>query len=102
MQQYYLPCARELSRLVGVTKAPLIQFFSETISGAITIRSFDQESRFCDTNVKLVHGYSRPMFYNAAAMQWHSFHLDLLCSITFVASLIFLISVPEGVIDPGI
>lgn len=101
-QKYYLPSARELSRLVGVTKAPVIQHFSETISGAMTIRSFDQESRFCETSVKLINGYSQPAFYNSAAMEWLSFRLDLLCSITFASSLIFLISIPVGLIDPGI
>ena len=48
MQQYYIPSARELSRLVGVCKAPVIQHFIETILGATTIRSFDEESRFRD------------------------------------------------------
>ncbi|KAK5786563.1 hypothetical protein PVK06_041200 [Gossypium arboreum] len=40
-QQYYISSARELSRLVGVCKAPVIQNFAETILGATTIRSFD-------------------------------------------------------------
>ncbi|PNX69626.1 ABC transporter C family member 3-like protein, partial [Trifolium pratense] len=31
-QRYYLPSARELSRLCGVCKAPIIQHFAETIS----------------------------------------------------------------------
>ncbi|XP_056698801.1 ABC transporter C family member 3-like isoform X2 [Spinacia oleracea] len=101
-QQYYIPSARELCRLVGVTKAPVIQHFAETISGATTIRSFDQESRFCQTSVQLVNGYSRPKFYNAAAMEWLCIRLDMLSSITFAASLIFLISFPVGLIDPGI
>ncbi|KAL2926243.1 ABC transporter C family member 3 [Bienertia sinuspersici] len=101
-RQYYIPSARELCRLVGVTKAPVLQHFSETISGATTIRSFDQESRFFDTSVKLVNGYSRPKFYNAAAMEWLCFRLDMLSSLTFAASLIFLISIPVGLIDPGI
>ncbi|KAL2896839.1 ABC transporter C family member 3 [Bienertia sinuspersici] len=101
-QQYYMPSARELSRLVGITKAPVIQHFAETISGAMTIRSFDQESRFCETNMNLVNGYSRPMFYNAAATQWLSIRLDLLSSITFAASLIFVISIPVGLVDPGV
>lgn len=101
-QQYYLPSARELSRLVGVTKAPVIQHFAETISGSMTIRSFDQESRFCETSVKLINEYSQPGFYSAATMEWLSFRLDLLSSITFACSLIFLISVPTGLIDPGI
>ncbi|KAI9102331.1 hypothetical protein K1719_023533 [Acacia pycnantha] len=101
-QQYYLPSARELSRLVGVCKAPVIQHFTETISGTTTIRSFDQESRFKETNMKLMDGYSRPKFNNAAAMSWLGFRLDMLSSITFVFSLIFLIFMPQGVIDPGI
>uniref|UniRef100_A0A7N2M8J5 ABC-type xenobiotic transporter n=1 Tax=Quercus lobata TaxID=97700 RepID=A0A7N2M8J5_QUELO len=101
-QQYYIPSARELSRLVGVCKAPVIQHFTETISGATTIRSFDEESRFRDTNMKLADANSRPRFNIAGAMEWLCFRLDMLSSITFAFSLVFLISIPEGVIDPGI
>ena len=79
----------------------MIQHFAETISGAMTIRGFDQESRFCKTSVKLINEYSQPGFYSAAIMEWLSFRLDLLSSITFACSLIFLISVPVGLIDPG-
>ncbi|XP_028212385.1 ABC transporter C family member 3-like isoform X2 [Glycine soja] len=101
-QQYYIPSARELSRLVGVCKAPIIQHFAETISGTSTIRSFDQQSRFQETNMKLTDGYSRPKFNIAGAMEWLCFRLDMLSSITFAFSLIFLISIPTGIIDPGI
>ncbi|XP_047152944.1 ABC transporter C family member 3-like [Vigna umbellata] len=101
-QQYYIPSARELSRLVGVCNAPVIQHFSETISGASTIRSFDQVPRFQQTNMKLMDGYSRPKFNNAAAMEWLCFRLDILSSITFAFCLIFLISIPHGFIDSGI
>ncbi|KAI3830551.1 hypothetical protein MKW98_030714 [Papaver atlanticum] len=101
-QQYYISGARELARLVGVCKAPVIQHFAETISGSTTIRSFSQESRFMGTNLKLTDAYSRPKFYNAAAMEWLCFRLDMLSSITFAFSLVFLISIPQGVIDPGV
>ncbi|XP_015900152.3 ABC transporter C family member 3 isoform X1 [Ziziphus jujuba] len=101
-EQYYIPSARELSRLVGVCKAPVIQHFAETISGSTTIRSFDQESRFQDTNMKLMDAYSRPKFNIAGAIEWLCFRLDMLSSITFAFSLVFFISIPKGVIDPGI
>ena len=101
MQQYYIPSARELSRLVGVCKAPVIQHFTETISGATTIRSFDEESRFRDKNMKLADASSRPRFNIAGAMERLYFRLDMLSSITFAFSLVFLISIPEGVIDAG-
>ncbi|OMO51835.1 hypothetical protein CCACVL1_29558 [Corchorus capsularis] len=101
-QQYYISCARELARLIGVCKAPVIQNFAETLLGATTIRSFDQESRFQETNMKLNDAYSRPKFHVAGAMEWLCFRMDMLSSITFAFSLIFLVSIPEGVIDPAI
>ncbi|XP_045807083.1 ABC transporter C family member 3-like isoform X2 [Trifolium pratense] len=101
-QQYYLPSARELSRLIGICRAPMIQYFEETISGTSTIRSFDQQSRFHETNMKLSDEFFRPMFNIAAAMEWLSFRIDILSSIIFAFSLIFLISIPPGIINPSI
>ncbi|CAH8381533.1 unnamed protein product [Eruca vesicaria subsp. sativa] len=101
-QRYYIAAARELSRLVGVSKAPLIQHFSETISGSTTIRSFNQESRFRGDNMSLNDGFSRPKFYLAGAMEWLCFRLDMLSSLIFAFSLVFLISIPTGVIDPSL
>ncbi|CAL5403498.1 unnamed protein product [Camellia sinensis] len=101
-QQHYIPSARELARLVGVCKAPVIQHFAETISGSATIRSFDQESRFIETSVKLIDGHSRPKFYNSAAMEWLCFRLDMLSAVTFAFSLVFLILAPPGTIDPSV
>lgn len=100
-QQYYIPSARELARLVGVSKAPVIQHFAETISGSTTIHGFDQESRFRDTNMELSDAYSRPNFHVAGAMEWLCFRVDMLSTVTFGISLILLISFPEGFIDPG-
>uniref|UniRef100_A0A7N0TXW9 ABC-type xenobiotic transporter n=1 Tax=Kalanchoe fedtschenkoi TaxID=63787 RepID=A0A7N0TXW9_KALFE len=101
-EQYYISAARELARLVGVCKAPVIQHFAETISGAMTIRSFDHGTRFQDTNMQLMDGYSRPKFYVAAAMEWLCFRLDMLSSVTFAFSLVFLVSIPTGVINPSL
>ncbi|XWS27754.1 hypothetical protein CRYUN_Cryun25bG0007800 [Craigia yunnanensis] len=101
-QQYYISSARELSRLIGVSKAPVIQHFAETILGATTIRSFDQESRFQETNMILTDFYSRSKFHVAGAKEWLCFRLDMLSSVTFAFCLFFLISIPEGVIDPAI
>ncbi|KAJ6387922.1 hypothetical protein OIU77_026478 [Salix suchowensis] len=100
-QQYYIPSARELSRLIGVCNAPVIQNFAETISGATTIRSFDKESRFQELNMRLTDAYSRPRFHNSGAMQWLCFRMDMLSSITFAFCLLLLVSFPER-INPAI
>ncbi|VFQ68687.1 unnamed protein product [Cuscuta campestris] len=98
-EKNYLPLARELARLAGVSKAPVIQHFAETLSGCATIRGFDRESMFIDTNMKLIDDNSRPKFHGFAAMQWISFRLNVLSLITFTFSLIFLVTVPVGTID---
>ncbi|XP_057517161.1 ABC transporter C family member 3-like isoform X2 [Amaranthus tricolor] len=100
-QQYYMPLSRELSRLSSICEAPVIQYFSETISGMTTIRSFDHESRFQPTYMKIVDAYSRPEFHNAAAMKWLLLRLDVVSCITFAFLLVLSIHFAEQ-IDPAI
>ncbi|KAG5017599.1 hypothetical protein JHK85_023735 [Glycine max] len=101
-QRYYSASARELARLVGTCQAPVIQHFSETISGSTTIRSFEQESRFNDINMKLIDRYSQPKLYSATAMAWLIFRLDILSTLTFAFCLVFLITFPNSMTAPGI
>ncbi|XP_042477665.1 ABC transporter C family member 3-like [Macadamia integrifolia] len=101
-QKYYISTARELARLCGVCHAPIIQHFSESILGSTTIRCFDQEEMFMETNLKLVDVFSRPKFYFSSAMEWLCFRMDILASITYAVFLVFLISMPKGVLSPGV
>ncbi|KAK1668174.1 hypothetical protein QYE76_056333 [Lolium multiflorum] len=101
-QHYYIDTARELQRMVGTCKAPIIQHFVESITGSTIIRSFGKEIQFVSTNSHLMDAYSRPKFYNSGAMEWLCFRLDMLSSLTFAISLIFLINLPTGLINPGI
>lgn len=101
-QQYQIVTARELARLVGVCKAPVLQHFSESISGAATIRGFDQEDRFISTNLHSIDVFSRPTFHSAASTEWLCLRLDLLSTFVFGFSLVFLVSLPQGAIDASI
>ena len=102
MQRYYSASARELARLVGTCQAPVIQHFSETISGSTTIRMFEQESRFIDINMKMIDRYSQPNLYSATAIEWLNFRLDILSTLTFACCLVFLISFPSSMTAPGV
>jgi len=101
MQRYCSASARELARLVGTSQAPVIQHYSETISRSTTIRSFEQESRFNDINMKLIDRYSQPKLYSATAMAWLILRLDILSTLTFAYCLVFLISLPNSMTAPG-
>ena len=53
------------------------------------------------TNSHLMDAFSRPNFYNAAAREWLCLRVEMLSCLTFAFSLIFLISLPTGLIHPG-
>ncbi|XP_022745998.1 putative ABC transporter C family member 15 isoform X1 [Durio zibethinus] len=101
-QQYYIPTARELARLAGIQRAPILHHFAESLAGAATIRAFDQENRFIDANLGLIDNHSRPWFHNVSAMEWLSFRLNLLSNFVFAFSLVVLVTLPEGFINPSI
>lgn len=100
-QRYYTPTARELARLAQIQITPILHHFSESLAGAASIRAFDQEDRFTRTNLVLVDGFSKPWFHNVSAMEWLSFRLNLLSNFVFAFSLVLLVSLPEGFINPS-
>ncbi|CAA0842483.1 ABC transporter C family member 9 [Striga hermonthica] len=101
-QRYYIPTARELARLAGIQRAPILHHFAESLSGAATIRAFDQQERFSDFNLCLIDNHSRPWFHNVSAMEWLSFRLNQLSNFVFAFSLVLLVTLPEGIINPSI
>nr|XP_027106664.1 putative ABC transporter C family member 15 isoform X2 [Coffea arabica] len=101
-QRYYIPTARELARLAGIQRAPILHHFAESLAGAATIRAFDQKCRFIDSNLCLIDNHSRPWFHNVSAMEWLSFRLNQLSNFVFAFSLVLLVTLPDGIIDPSI
>ncbi|CAM0878903.1 unnamed protein product [Alopecurus aequalis] len=99
-QRYYITAARELQRLTGVCRAPLMQHFAESVTGSNIIRCFDKENQFISTTGHLMDNLSRPSLYNAAAMEWLCFRLDFLSTFNFAFALILLVTLPTALIDP--
>lgn len=91
-----------MARLAEIQKAPILHHFAESLSGAATIRAFDQKDRFINSNLILVDGHSRPWFHNVSAMEWLSFRLNQLSNFVFAFSLVLLVSLPDGIINPSI
>ncbi|GJT98520.1 putative ABC-type xenobiotic transporter [Tanacetum coccineum] len=61
-----------------------------------------QKDRFEDMCLKLLDNYSRPNLHVAGAFGWLSLRLDMLSSFIFAFTLIFLVSIPQGTIDPSL
>ncbi|KAK9934459.1 hypothetical protein M0R45_021603 [Rubus argutus] len=101
-QAYYITTARELARMVGIRKAPILHHFSESITGAATIRCFNQENRFLMKIMNLTDDYSRVAFHNYATMEWLSVRINFLFNLVFFLVLIILVSLPRSAIDPSL
>ena len=101
MQSYYISSARELARLVGIKKAPVLHHFSETVSGAATIRCFNQGEKFFRKSLALIDDYSCITFHNAAAIEWLCVRINFLFNLVFFVMLAILVSLPRNSIDPS-
>ncbi|OMO94665.1 hypothetical protein COLO4_16230 [Corchorus olitorius] len=101
-QAYYIKTARELARMVGVQKAPVLHHFSETIAGAATIRCFDQQEQFFTRILTLIDDFSRIAFHNSATMEWLCVRVNFLFNLGFFLVLIFLVSLPSSAVNPSL
>ncbi|KAG2707952.1 hypothetical protein I3760_05G169300 [Carya illinoinensis] len=101
-QAYYITTARELARMVGIRKDPVLHHFSESIAGAATIRCFNQEDRFLTQILSLIDDYSRVAFYNSATMEWLCVRINFLFNLVFFLVLIILVGLPRSAVDPSL
>ncbi|KAF9601680.1 hypothetical protein IFM89_021732 [Coptis chinensis] len=100
-QAYYITAAREIARMAGTSKSPIVHHFSESIAGAATIRCFNQEARFFAKIQMLIDDYSRLTFYSSATMEWLSVRINFLFNLVFLSALLILVTLPREAIDPS-
>ena len=101
MKSYYVSSARELVRINGTTKAPVMNYASESILGVVTIRAFAAIDRFIHSNMELIDTDATLFFHTVAAQEWVLIRVEALQSLTIITAALFLVLVPPGVISPG-
>ncbi|RLN11969.1 ABC transporter C family member 8-like isoform X1 [Panicum miliaceum] len=101
VQRYYVSSARELVRINGTTKAPVMNYASESILGVVTIRAFTATERFIHSNMELIDTDATLFFHTVAAQEWVLIRVEALQSLTIITAALFLVLVPPGVISPG-
>ncbi|WCJ39572.1 ABC transporter C family member 8 [Euphorbia peplus] len=102
VQDYYLASARELIRINGTTKAPVMNYAAETSQGVVTIRAFKMEDRFFRNYLKLVDIDAVLFFHSNGAMEWLILRIETLTNLTLFAAALLLIFLPKGVVPPGL
>lgn len=98
---YYEASARELVRINGTTKAPVVNYAMETSAGVVTIRAFKMADRFFQTFLHLVDTDAALFLHTSAAMEWLLARIELLQNLIFFAAASLYVFLPKGSIAPG-
>ncbi|XP_052182726.1 ABC transporter C family member 8 isoform X2 [Diospyros lotus] len=102
VQGYYQASARELMRINGTTKAPVINNATETSLGVVTIRAFDMADRFFQNYLRLIDTDAKLLLYSNAALEWLILRVEALQNLNLFTAAFLLVLLPEGSIRPGL
>ena len=87
LKNYYMNPNRELVRLDGITKSPIISCFTEILNGVATIRSYGVENSFFVRNCIKINVNKKPAMAKKAAEVWFTMRLTMLSFIINVSAL---------------
>ena len=81
MALYFISAGRDLDRLDGTSRSPIVSLFSETILGITTIRTFKQEIPSKEKFYKRLDDHYGVMLYRHGTDNWLCNSLDLISHI---------------------
>ncbi|PWA83570.1 multidrug resistance-associated protein 6 [Artemisia annua] len=101
-QGYYQPTARELMRINGTTKAPVMNYASETSLGVATIRAFKMQDRFFKEYLKLVDTDASTFLFSNATLEWLVLRTEAVSNLTLFTASFLLVLLPKGFVPSGL
>uniref|UniRef100_A0A0D9WR94 Uncharacterized protein n=1 Tax=Leersia perrieri TaxID=77586 RepID=A0A0D9WR94_9ORYZ len=101
VQRHYVASARDLARINGTTKAPVMNYAAESILGVVTIRAFAATDRFIQNNLQLIDTDATLFFHTVAAQEWVLLRVEALQCLTILTGALLLVLSPPGAISPG-
>ncbi|GMH14234.1 hypothetical protein Nepgr_016075 [Nepenthes gracilis] len=102
VQGYYLTSAREIVRINGTTKAPVMNYVAETSLGVTTIRAFNMVDRFFWSYLKLVDTDAKLFFYSNALTEWLILRIEVLQNLNLFVATFLLLLLPKDFVAPGL
>ncbi|KNA07233.1 hypothetical protein SOVF_173760 [Spinacia oleracea] len=88
-------------RLNGITKSMVANHLAESLAGAITIRAFQEEERFCSKNFDLIDKNARSFFNNFAATEWLIQRIEILSAVVLATAALCMVLLPNGTFSSG-
>ncbi|XP_059143339.1 multidrug resistance-associated protein 1-like [Physella acuta] len=91
VQRFYIPTSRQLKRIESITRSPIFTHFSETITGAASIRAYKATTRFKEESQKRVDKNLVFYFGGIASNRWLATRLEFLGNIVVLAAAMFAV-----------
>ncbi|XP_059286329.1 ABC transporter C family member 8 [Lycium ferocissimum] len=102
VQGHYQPTAKELMRINGTTKAPVMNYATETSLGVATIRAFGAVDRFFQNYLKLIDADAKVFLCSNGAIEWLVFRTEALQNLTLFTAAFLIVSIPKGYVSTGL
>ncbi|CAG2161666.1 unnamed protein product [Oppiella nova] len=101
VQRLYIPTSRQLRRIESTTRSPIYIHFSETLTGATSIRAYGSVDKFIDESNKRVDMNNMSTFAATLTSCWLSIRLEFLgYCIIFVNAMYAVIA--RKTLSPGV
>ncbi|KAG9326974.1 hypothetical protein KVV02_001924 [Mortierella alpina] len=91
VQAYYIRSSRALKRIDSVSKSPIYQHFSETLTGVSTIRALGASDRFIAANAAKADIAANAMFSWVVSNRWLQIRLETLGAFIVLAAALFAV-----------
>ncbi|XP_050740738.1 multidrug resistance-associated protein 1 isoform X5 [Drosophila biarmipes] len=99
-QRFYVATSRQLMRLESVSRSPIYSHFSETVTGASTIRAYNVENRFIDESDAKVDKNQVCKYPSVIANRWLAIRLEMVGNLIILFASLF--AVLGGQTNPGL
>ncbi|XP_063421679.1 multidrug resistance-associated protein 1-like [Mytilus trossulus] len=95
IQRFYIPSSRQLQRLESTSKSPIFNHFSETLSGATSLRAYKAQDRFIQESLYRVDKNISYYFTKIASQRWLGWRLELIGNLIVFAAALFAVLTPN-------
>ncbi|KAJ3094871.1 hypothetical protein HDU97_007515 [Phlyctochytrium planicorne] len=94
--QYFVRTSRSLKRLDSVSRSPIFSHFSETLSGVMVIRAFNDVPRFNKEIYKRIDAYARINMLFSFSYRWLSVRTQIIGSVIAALSTFMILQAGLG------
>jgi ATP-binding cassette subfamily C (CFTR/MRP) protein 1 len=78
IQKYYISTSRQLKRLDSASRSPIYSHFSETVTGASSIRAYNATQRFVSESNRKVDANHSCYYASLVSSRWLTVRLEFL------------------------